>query len=153
MKLDDLTGILSDAVEKAANTAEQLALERLDFYFEDPDPDDDDETLVPRCFVVKIGDEKTKVPYLGVVKLEPIKVGTIKFKLSTDLDLSGHEDADGKTNINVSLKKGLFKNSSHLEIEAEFTSGETPEALAQIQDKFNDMVAKKLAKLNSDMEI
>ena len=153
MKLDDLTGILSDAVEKAVSTAEQQILERIRFYFEDPDPNDDDETLVPRSIIVKIGDVKIKYPYLAMGTLKPIEIGVFKFKLSTDLDLSGHEDAEGKPNIQVNLKQGLFKNSSHLEIEAEFKGGETSEAFSQMQDKFNDMIAKALAKLNSDMEI
>ena len=81
MKLDDLTGILSDAVEKAVSTAEQQILERIRFYFEDPDPNDDDETLVPRSIIVKIGDVKIKYPYLAMGTLKPIEIGVFKFKI------------------------------------------------------------------------
>ena len=154
MKLSDLTGILSEAVSESIKAAEGEILERIHFYFEDPDPnDDDDETLVPRCILIKIGSETIKFPLLAMGNLKPVDVDTFKFKLVTDLDLSGHETKDGDANINVSLKKGLFKNTSHIEIEGSFKGGETSEAFSQMQDKFNDMIAKALAKLNSEMEI
>lgn len=154
MKLSDLTGVLSEAVEQAVRATETQVLERLHFYFEDPDPDDDDETLFPKFINIQIGGEKIKYPLLALGNLVPILVEEFSFELDTDLDLSGHEAEDGESHhIEISLKSGLFKNTSHIKITGKFKGGEPPEAYAQMQDKFNDMIAKALAKLNSEMEM
>lgn len=153
MKLDDITGLLADAATAPERAAMQEIMDRINFFFEDPDPDDDDDTLVPKFINIKIGTEVIKYPLLLMGSLKPVETKKVRFLLSTDLDLSGHEDKDGNPEIKISLKRGLFKNASHVEIEGEFAGGEQPEAFHQLQDKYNDMIAKALEKLHPDMEV
>ena len=149
MKLSDLTSVLGNAVEEATRATEIQVLERLDFYFEDPTPNGNDDTLRPRFKTIQIGNTKIKYPLLAMGNLQPVIVDEFTFELETDLDLSGH-DEDGIANIHVSLNKGLFKNTSHIKITGKFKGGEPSEAFAQMQDKMNDMIAKALHKLNSE---
>lgn len=152
MKLSDLTQILGDAAAAPERAQMQEITERIKFFFHDPDPDDDDETLELRYLHIKIGDKKIRYPLLLMGSLTPINTKKTRFKLATDLDLSGHEDKEGKPEIEISLKKGLFKNASHIEIEGEFEGAAQPEAFSQLQDKYNDLIADALAKIHFDME-
>lgn len=151
MKLSDITGIFGEAVMESQKAMEAQVYEQIRFLFEDPDPDDDDETLRPRFFMIEIGDIKIKYPYLALMPLRPAQVKGFKFKLASDLNLSGHEGKeDEKGDIHVSFKKGLFGNSSHIEIEGEFEGGQPSEALEQLRDKLNDIIHNALAKIVSE---
>ena len=152
MKLSDLTKLLGEAATAPEKAQMQEITDRIKFFFHDPDPDDDDETLELRFIHIKIGDVKIRYPLLLMGTLNPINTKRTRFKLATDLDLSGHETKEGKPELKISLKKGLFKNASHLEIEGEFEGAQQPEAFSQLQDKYNDLIADALAKIHFDME-
>lgn len=152
MKLTDLTQLLGEAATAPERAQMQEITDRIKFFFEDPDPNDDDDTLELKYLHIKIGNVTIRYPLLLMGTLNPINTKRTRFKLATDLDLSGHEDKDGKPEIKISLKKGLFKNASHLEIEGEFEGAPQPEAFSQLQDKYNDLIADALAKIHFDME-
>ena len=147
MKLEDITSVLSNAVVQAQKQAEEQAHERFTALFEDPDKDG---VYTPRFVWIKIGSEKIKAAVFTLMKLTAIRTKKMKFKLDTDLDLSGHEDKDGNPDIKVSLKSGLFGRTSHIKISAEFEGVDPPEALLQMQDEMNNRIAKALAKLEQE---
>ena len=153
MKLSDITGLLGEAATSPERAMMQEILDRINFFFEEPDPDEEVPVLVPRFVHIKIGTEVIKYPLLLMGSLTPTKTSKVRFLLSTDLDLSGHEDGEGNPQIQISLKKGLFGHASHVEIEGEFVGGDQPEAFHQLQDKYNDMIAKALEKLDPDLHV
>ena len=148
MKLQDITSILSDAALEAQKQAEEQAHERFTQLFEDPDGDG---TYTPRYVNIMIGDEKIKAPMFVLMNLTAVKTKEIVFELDTDIDLSGHSSSsEDNMSISVSLKKGLFKNSSHLKVSATFEGTDPPEALLQIQDELNNRISHALSKLEND---
>ena len=147
MNIDDITALLSNAVVEAQKQAENQAHERFLTLFEDPDGDG---IYTPTFVTVKIGNETIKTPTFVLMNLTAIKTKEMTFELDTDLDLSGHESKDGDPNISVSLKKGLFKNSSHIKISGKFEGVDPPEALLQMQDEFNNRISRALARLQDE---
>ena len=155
MKLSDITAILSKAAAAPQHAEMQEILERLEFFFKREDSDEsediEDSVFKPVYINFVIGKHTIKYPLLLLGTLTPVDTKIVKFSLETDLDLESDADEDGNPEINVSLKKGLFKNSSHLKIEGEFEGGRQPEAFHQLQDKYNNLIAKALHHINVEL--
>lgn len=155
MKLSDITILLSRAAAAPQHAEMQEIVERLNFFFKREDSGNPDEvdgsTYTPVYVNFVIGEKTIKYPLLLLGTLTPVDTKRVAFKLGTDLDLEGGFDNKGQPELNVQLKKGLFKNASHLEIEGEFVGGKQPEAFHQLQDKYNNLIAKALQHANEEL--
>ena len=158
MKLSDITELLSKAATAPQHAEIQEIIDRLEFFFKREDSEESDDiddieksVFKPVYINFVIGEHTIKYPLLLLGTLTPVDTKIVKFSLETDLDLENDVDEDGNPQIQVSLKKGLFKNSSHLKIEGEFERGRQPEAFHQLQDKYNNLIAKALRHIDIEL--
>ena len=158
MKLEDIMCVLSKAAAAPQYAEMQEIKDRIEFFFnrvDDNDEDDNDDldnaVYTPKMFTIIIGKYHIKYPLLLLGKLTPVDTKKVRFVLGTDLELEGENYVDGKPEIRISLKKGIFKNASHLEIEGEFEGASQPEAFHQLQDKYNTLISRALHETHDEL--
>ena len=142
MKFSDLLAQIGQAGAVAAQQASEYSRNRLLRHFKDADP----ETVT-----LKIDGRDVEVPTFalsrsGGLDLDELRV---EFETSVEVDENGHEEQQHthtpRCDIDVNLKRGLFRQATHAKVRATFKMGAAPEALSQIEDRLNQQLREALS--------
>ena len=136
--LAELGAAAAETQDAGVRRSRQLLYERL---FEEKDGQ-----IVPRTFTVNVGDVEVMVPLFVLEAARPVRLGSFDIETETDISISDVPDPKeipGLSSIQVGLKCGMFKRSSHARIKATFTTEDPPEAVEVLRDKLNQALREQ----------
>ena len=149
MRLSEFLAEIGRAGGIAAHAASQYSEERLLGHctFQK-----DQKSYKPDTIGIIIDGKVIPVPRYVLSRAGGLDLGQLKveFEATVDLDSAarGHdpkaETNSPDTKIGVRFKRGLFRNDTHVKVEATFTMGPPPEAAEVVADRLNEILREAI---------
>ena len=137
MNLSEFLAQIGHSGTVAAREAAEYSRRRLLGHFKEGEP---------KTKRLKICDTEVDVPTFILSRSGGLDLHELHVDIETSISIDEAQSiADvPQCQIDVGLKKGLFKKSTHAKVKAIFRMGPPPEALSQIEDKLNQALMEEL---------
>ena len=139
------------SIGRAGTTAAQAAAVHNQDIFRSHFKKGKDGVLVPRMVAFEIDGRQVEVPAVSLVPNKRLELERIKVEFESEVDLTpegtirgGKLVSRGNPELELSLKNGLFKASTRIQVVATFVAADEPEAAEKLRDRINTVLGRLL---------